>query len=201
MQRGVKFRYFKLTSLPVSYRGKVVSFMTLVDITDEERLRRKLEYTATHDYLTKALNRHGFFPAFEHLIAQSERYGTPLSLILFDIDNFKKINDTYGHQLGDEVLKRLVKIIRGLLRRSDLLVRYGGEEFVVVLPMTQDPTVVVEKIRRSVEEDQMLKRYSVTISAGATTYRKGDTPDSMLARADTALYRAKAEGKNRIVFI
>ena len=175
--------------------------MTLVDITDEERLRRKLEYTATHDYLTKALNRHGFFPAFEHLIAQSERYGTPLSLILFDIDNFKKINDTYGHQLGDEVLKRLVKIIRGLLRRSDLLVRYGGEEFVVVLPMTQDPTVVVEKIRRSVEEDQMLKRYSVTISAGATTYRKGDTPDSMLARADTALYRAKAEGKNRIVFI
>ncbi|RMH04631.1 MAG: GGDEF domain-containing protein, partial [Aquificota bacterium] len=199
--KGGRVRYFKLISIPLLYKGKEVSLITLVDITEEEKLKRKLEYTASHDYLTRALNRGGFFPTFEHLIAQAERYDVSLSLLMLDIDNFKMLNDTYGHMVGDEVLKRVAKVIRKNIRKSDLFARYGGEEFVIALPMTAEPFYVAEKIRKSIEEEPMLKEYGLTVSIGATVYRKGDTPDSMIARADQALYKAKSGGKNRVVFL
>ena len=197
-KRG-KTKWVDFYSIPTIYKNRKVNITTLVDISEDINRERMLAHLATRDQLTGILNRHALTQSFEQLINQVERYGGTFSIILFDLDNFKKVNDIYGHNVGDEVLRRFVKEARKVLRRSDIFGRWGGEEFLVLLPMTSEPYTVAEKIRRVIEECQFYKNIRITISAGTAVYRKGDTLNSMVMRADDALYKAKAQGKNRVV--
>ena len=161
-----------------------------------ERLRAELEHAATHDSLTDAYTRRHMNEAIQRELERCTRHGRSMSLMLLDIDHFKSVNDVLGHQAGDQVLVQLVARTNQHLRSADLLGRFGGEEFVVLLPETSLDVaqVVAERIRMSLAETT-----GPTVSIGITTNRTdGDTVDSLLARADAAMYRAKNNGRNRV---
>jgi diguanylate cyclase (GGDEF)-like protein len=128
-----------------------------------------------------------------------DRYNTPLSLVLFDIDHFKKINDTYGHVVGDQVLVQLSRFVPTLIRSMDLLARWGGEEFLILLPGSDGPMAlqVAEKLREAISNLVFDDVVSITCSFGVTQYAATETAAQFIARADGALYRAKADGRNR----
>ena len=163
-----------------------------------------LEEMARIDGLTRLFNRRHFDKALESEIARSERHGLPLCLIMADVDHFKRINDTYGHAVGDEVLCHVAEVLQSAARRSDLIARYGGEEFAVILTSTpgDHAEIVADRIRSALEQrpvafadGHMLR---VTISAGYGVLQPDDTPKSLIERADAALYRAKEAGRNRV---
>ncbi len=193
-----KVKWFKLAGHVVIYRNKEHLLITLVDITMEKKRERRLLYLATIDRLTKLSNRHAGIKMFENLLYQAQRYGVPFSLLIIDIDNFKKINDELGHLVGDLALCKVAKAIKRGTRKSDIAIRWGGEEFLILLPHTADPFPVGEKIRRLVNAISIDGYGPLSVSVGATTYREGDTIDSMIQRADSALYSAKRKGKNRV---
>jgi two-component system, cell cycle response regulator len=155
------------------------------------------------DGLTQVANKRHMSDFLEREIARATRHGRPLSLVLFDIDHFKTINDRFGHLAGDRVLVGLSALVAGQVRRDELLARYGGEEFAVVLPETNLEAAVefAERIRGAVEamkfdfEGQPL---AVTISLGGATLLPSDTLDSLVGRADAHLYKAKDDGRNRV---
>ncbi len=194
-----RIRWVKVTSSVITYGGKERSLVTIVDITNEKIRERKLRELATRDQLTRSYNRHALVMFLEKHLYLAQRYGTPFSVILIDIDNFKKINDTYGHITGDKVLKTLARVVKRNLRRTDIFGRWGGEEFLIILPFNDNPYPVAEKIRRVVSEHRFEKVEHITISLGATSYIEGDDMDSIITRADEALYEAKRLGKNRVV--
>lgn len=155
------------------------------------------------DQLTGALNRHGMEEVFHRELAHAERTGTPFCLALLDLDNFKRLNDTYGHQAGDAALVHLTKVIKDIVRPTDEVARYGGEEFIIVLPETSldDGIHVVTRLQRELTKRFFLhnnERLLITFSAGVALRGKDEMPDSMIARADAALYKAKQAGKNRV---
>lgn len=163
-----------------------------------DRVRSELEYMATHDALTGTLNRRAIlgFCADEH--ERSMRYGQSFSLMMIDLDHFKAVNDTHGHQHGDQVLVHFAGCTRAALRRADRSGRYGGEEFLVLLPNTDTDAalIVAERIRTALTTGHAL---DCAASIGVTHWcGPKDTLDAMLGRADAALYQAKAEGRNRI---
>jgi diguanylate cyclase (GGDEF)-like protein len=161
-----------------------------------DRLRQEFEYLAIHDSLTNAFTRRYTNKLCQRELERCVRHGRAMSLLWMDIDHFKSINDTRGHQAGDQVLTDFVANVNVLLRSSDVLGRFGGEEFVVLLPETSlaVATVVAERIRAT-----MADQSGPTVSIGITTNRTGgDTVDALLARADAAMYRAKANGRNRV---
>ncbi len=196
-----RIKWVNLSSTVAYFKGRTVSVITLVDISEEVRRERILTKLATRDQLTGIFNRHALIHDFERLLYQAKRYQTTFSLIIFDIDNFKRVNDTYGHLVGDKALKEVVKAVKKVLRKSDIFGRWGGEEFLVLLPMTLEPYAPAEKIRQTVGNHEFCRSLNITLSLGATTYRDGDTMDSMILRADEALYQAKQQGKNRVVVI
>ncbi len=159
----------------------------------------QLEHAAGTDRLTGAWNRRRFEDGALLLISLASRRGDPLSLILFDLDRFKKVNDTFGHGVGDAVLKSVAGTVRDQLRASDALVRWGGEEFVVLCPATTlaGATILAEKIRQAVEARSIPQVGMVTISLGVAHHQKAEALDAWVARADGALYRAKERGRNR----
>ena len=169
---------------------------------------KELEKLLVRDYLTGLYNRKFFMERFVEELAWAARYQEPMSFIILDIDHFKKINDTYGHSCGDEVLKQLAKVLTSSLRSHDIIARYGGEEFVVLLSNTsaEDSLIVAEKIRVSVQESDFCceendVKLPVTVSIGVTC-TDGDfepLPDSLIIKADQALYDAKAAGRNRVM--
>jgi len=162
-----------------------------------ERLREELEHLATHDSLTDAFTRRHMNEALAQELERSRRQGRDLSLLAMDLDHFKSINDTYGHQAGDRVLIEFVADVKTLLRRHDQLGRFGGEEFVVLLPETAAETAaaIAERIRLMMAT----RKSGCTVSIGVTSrLNDADTVDALLARADAAMYRAKANGRNRI---
>jgi diguanylate cyclase (GGDEF)-like protein len=120
--------------------------------------------------------------------------------VLLDIDHFKKVNDTYGHDTGDFVLRKITELIRENARISDILARYGGEEFVIILPETdvEGASKQIERMREIIEKTPFDGVGNITISAGITSYKGGDSCQSMITRADKALYLAKEEGRNRV---
>ncbi|MFT9497917.1 GGDEF domain-containing protein [Anaerosolibacter sp.] len=158
-----------------------------------------LEYLVNYDGLTKLYNRRYFNEYLGREISVVERYAKDLSMIMFDIDHFKKVNDTYGHDIGDSVLKELSNLVQNHIRQSDMLARIGGEEFVVVAPETDGDCALLlsEKIRKIVEEHDFMHVGKITISLGVTQFTQGDCSDSIYKRADTALYKAKKNGRNR----
>lgn len=170
-----------------------------------EKLMEKasiLEESASTDFLTKLYNRRKFDSLITYEIEQIKRYHHGnLCMILLDIDNFKIVNDTHGHDAGDEILKELGKIIKNSSRNSDVASRWGGEEFAVSLSHTniEEALLVAQKIRISIENFKFINGLSITCSFGLSQFRTDDTYQTLFKRADTALYEAKNTGKNKVV--
>lgn len=167
-------------------------------------LHANVAQAAGEDALTGAMNRRSLAQHAARELARSERLGTPLVVIGADLDHFKKLNDTYGHGGGDAALCAFVDLVRDQLRRSDVIARVGGEEFVLLLPGSDlaDAVRMADELRRSLE--QMRVHYEgrmimTTVSMGVTERREGDSLATMLKRADALLYRAKEQGRNRVV--
>jgi diguanylate cyclase len=159
------------------------------------------------DPLTTLANRKFFDLTLEKAIAEAVKTGEPLSLLMADIDHFKKINDTFGHLTGDQVLRRVAHAMKQNIKGQDLAARYGGEEFAIVLPRTSldRAGAVAEQIRNAITAKPLMKRSTgeqlgrVTISIGLAALRPDDTPHSFIGRADAALYVAKRQGRNRVI--
>lgn len=176
--------------------------ISLTDITQIKQKSNLLEYQANHDQLTGLYNRQKFHNVFTKEIRRARRYATPLSLILFDIDNFKSINDTFGHTIGDEILKGVASFSAVNLRETDTIVRWGGEEFIALLPETSITTAcdVAEKLREGIEQLEFDSiKMPITVSFGVSSLKEDDSESSFIDRADEALYNAKKNGKNRVV--
>jgi diguanylate cyclase (GGDEF)-like protein len=164
---------------------------------------KKWKTQALVDPLTKVLNRNAYNLTLEQTMRDFRRYKDPTILIVADIDHFKKVNDTYGHKSGDDVLYSVGTSLNNTIRASDFVFRYGGEEFVILLKKCSldQGKNVAEKIRRDMEENFSLEKgqkMSVTISLGLTQFKENDTEDSVFQRADQALYKAKNNGRNRV---
>ena len=161
---------------------------------------KKIEEQALVDSLTGLGNRNKFYLFAEYELERSFRYQDRLSLALMDIDHFKNINDTYGHNTGDHILINVAKKIRATLRKSDISVRWGGEEFLFLMPGTSlaESREISERLRNSIEAGPYQGVSRVTVSIGLTEYTKGDSLDSMIKRADEALYEVKNSGRNRV---
>ncbi|MCC5887588.1 MAG: GGDEF domain-containing protein [Gammaproteobacteria bacterium] len=164
----------------------------------------QLHEIAIRDYLTGCFNRRHFYTLAEPELARAHRHGTPLSLLMFDLDHFKQVNDNYGHACGDAVLCQTVGVIQGRLRISDALARIGGEEFVVLLPETEfeQANQLAERLRQAIAEhpfEHAGRRLKVTASWGVASARPDDASiDILLDRADRGLYLAKKSGRNRV---
>jgi diguanylate cyclase len=174
-----------------------------------ERLRDELHQAkelALIDALSRLTNRRGFDLALDDLVAQANASATPLALIMLDIDHFKQFNDNYGHLLGDRVIRGVARAMESAARPDDVVSRYGGEEFAILLPATgmRDAGKVAERIRLIVSRAHVRRVDSdvpvggVTISAGVTEYRQHEAPADFVNRADKALYAAKFAGRNRV---
>jgi diguanylate cyclase (GGDEF)-like protein len=169
------------------------------------KLQREFEHVASTDGLTGLHNRRWLNDSFRRQLQRCERNGAPCSLIMLDIDHFKNINDRFGHLAGDRVLCTVAQILLNMLRPTDLVARFGGEEFALLLPETPPPGawVIAERLRKAIaatptpfEEGKLLP--PVTVSLGLAGMQPGQSLDSLLSTADGALYRAKSAGRNRI---
>jgi len=169
-----------------------------------ERLHTEYEVMANLAYtdtLTSLPNRRRLYEDVYRLIALAERYGQEFCVCLFDLDHFKRLNDTHGRLVGDQVLQEVAQVARLHLRAADLFGRWGGEEFVVLLPQTRlsDAQTALERVRLALHTIALPNVHAVTASFGIAAYLPGDTRESLLHRADQALYLAKTTGRNRIV--
>ena len=173
------------------------------DVTNRVSREQELFIMSTIDPLTGANNRRSFMEKLDEEVERSLRYGAPMTLLALDIDHFKKVNDTYGHAVGDKVLQRCVDICKQTLRSSDTFGRIGGEEFMAILPFADPDTGHDAAERLRIELSQCAQGGeddlpSFTVSIGMTQTREGDTAETLQKRADEALYRAKENGRNRV---
>jgi len=164
---------------------------------------KRIEELAELDELTGSFNRRCIMRMLDDEIARAQRSKTPCSVALIDLDWFKRVNDAYGHPTGDEVLRTFAITVFANIRHIDRFGRYGGEEFLLVLPDTSDSAAarIVDRLRAIVAEldwSAFSPGMRITISAGLATLKPDESPDALLARADSALYSAKARGRNRI---
>jgi diguanylate cyclase (GGDEF)-like protein len=166
----------------------------------QQQLNDRLRAMAERDRLTGLLNRRGMETRLEELAAFLERNDVVVTLALLDIDHFKDVNDRHGHDVGDSVLADTGRQLSGAFRRSDYVARWGGEEFLVVLTRTdlEQATPVLDGLRQSFAQTRSLPQTTITMSIGATEWVPGETLEAALKRADTALYQAKQQGRNRI---
>jgi diguanylate cyclase len=201
---GFKYMEQNCVMGPLREGGKITYAYVLVDdVTEAVDRERLLAELALKDVLTSAYNRRFFDRRLAEEIARSKRYGRELGLVMLDIDYFKLVNDKYGHQFGDKVLCSAVDTWTKSLRATDLVIRYGGEEFCVILPETPrgESLALAERLRieiSTIDIDYGGHSARITVSAGVAFFRLEDSPDDLLRRADKALYRAKADGRNRV---
>lgn len=174
-----------------------------------ERLQADLDNQANHDPLTGALNRRSCAFLYEKAMAYSRRHKLPLSVLMMDLDEFKKVNDYLGHDFGDKVLCRFVTEAQKILREEDIFCRFGGEEFVALLPNTSSDTalMVANRLRNAfkidsdlIETTKSLQSFVITVSMGVAEHQQDENFESLLRRADAALYLAKDKGRNRCEF-
>jgi len=171
---------------------------------EAERVAQDMTRLAITDTLTRLMNRRGITVSLIDAMAQAERYDHPLSIAMADIDHFKSVNDSHGHEAGDKVLVDVAALLSEALRMPDKVGRYGGEEFLVVLPHTTLAAAkkIAERMRAAVEGwtfEHGDSKNRVTISIGLTQYRKGEDLEQLLSRVDQALYQAKSAGRNKVI--
>ena len=194
-----------LNARTIVYAGEKAVLSSFIDITEQKATEARLKELASVDPLTGVANLRYFMERAQYDLARIWRYGGALSLMLLDVDHFKRVNDSFGHAAGDQVLRGMAAVCRETLRDSDLVGRIGGEEFAIVLPETPvDGAVgVAERIRHLVEDAHFGyddKLIDVTVSIGvAGCGREGETVEELMKRADVALYDAKRSGRNRVI--
>lgn len=196
----------KLIQRDAAGRPELVSGIVF-DITEQKRMEQMLEQQnrllmemSAIDYLTNVFNRRALVEKLDYEMRRAHRGSRRLSVVLLDIDHFKRVNDTYGHVTGDRVLQQVAQVIKRSVRNTDLVGRYGGEEFLVVLPDCPLSAAirVAEKIRQGVQDTPFDDGLQVTISAGLAEYAN-ETTEQLIMAADRCLYEAKARGRNRVV--
>jgi diguanylate cyclase (GGDEF)-like protein len=203
---GLEFKQlipFLFDPLVMIFVGMVVSGSLSQLRRSEFLTRQQLKSLASTDQLTGLLNRHAIHTSLEQLVARHARHGHPFSLILGDLDKFKRVNDNYGHNVGDEVLIETAQRLTNHVRTGDIVCRWGGEELLVLLPDTEldNALAVAEKLRIAVGDPAMtLGSVTIqqTISFGVACYRGGEHIDATIMRADSGLYLAKQSGRNRV---
>ncbi|MDD2267110.1 GGDEF domain-containing protein [Sulfuricurvum sp.] len=188
------------TIIPIKdENGTITSFMS---VGTDHTAKKELEAIAMVDKLTHLYNRRKMDECLYIEVEKSKRYSKPLSLIMIDIDYFKKVNDTYGHQTGDAVLQKVAELINNNTRKIDCCARYGGEEFLIMCPETPEEGVLTlaEQIRRTIEAYEFETVKHLTISLGVSTYSETDDMMTLIKKCDEALYKAKHQGRNQVVF-
>jgi len=172
---------------------------TFFDITKEKVLLKQ----SIEDTLTGIYNRRYLENKLEEYVKLAQRHDRPLSLIMFDIDFFKHINDSFGHDVGDKVLKAIAKVVSENIRNTDIFSRYGGEEFIIIAPETtkEDAKILAEKLRSLIENLYLEDGIHITCSFGVAALEKHDTKETLLKRVDDALYEAKRTGRNKVVVL
>jgi diguanylate cyclase len=182
--------------------GMLELVMAQTRIAELEKALAEARNVAITDPLTGAFNRRGFDEIFERELARSLRTGSGLALALIDLDDFKRLNDTLGHQAGDDALVHLVNVLRGAMRPTDVLCRFGGEEFVLLLPDTSlaDAEAAITRFRHEFSTHALPGHdYFLSFSAGVVVQTPAETLDTLIGRADTATYAAKRAGKNCVI--
>jgi len=207
----MSFQWHDLIVAVIFFFGAIFVWLsskaTVRTILDVRRIA-KLKAESITDPLTGVFNRRYLMRRLQEEIERSYRYKTPLSLALFDIDNFKIINDTYGHLIGDKVLTLICGVIQENVRKTDFVARYGGEEICILMPDTKllKATNVADRIRAKIQEtsicfeqDGTELQINVTVSAGIASLSNANSLEELIKQADDNLYKAKRMGKNRIV--
>ena len=202
IRRDDKVVWIRNTMVPHrNEQGLMMHYDGLIeDITERKLAEEELKRLAATDKLTGAYNRTKCHEILEREIERVKRHNQPLSIIIFDIDRFKKVNDRYGHSAGDYVLKTIADIVRESIRKIDYFVRWGGEEFMIISSETslKEASALAERIREIIETSAFENVGKVTVSFGVTEFRESDTEDSLIKRADDAMYEAKKKGRNRV---
>ncbi|MBN2644384.1 MAG: diguanylate cyclase [Desulfuromonadaceae bacterium] len=197
-------RVFEIASAPMTLAGESGIVEVFHDMTHEHQVRQQLEKLATTDALTGCANRRYGMELLEREVSKASRLALPLSCLVMDLDFFKQINDSFGHEAGDHALVELVKLFKRELRRYDILFRYGGEEFVLVFPGLSEEQALgcAERLRRQCAEQEIVvagtSNLKMTVSGGLAAFHSGELPEELIRRADAALYQAKKSGRNRI---
>lgn len=196
-------RFWALLSASVmDFGGENAVFVSLLDVTEKKLIQEELERLATTDPLTGILNRRSFFDMANKELRRSSRYNNIFSLLMFDIDHFKRVNDTYGHAFGDEVIRRFAEVCNECLREEDIFGRIGGEEFSIILVAANvdGAIIVAERIRKKWNETEFAvdsKEISFSVSVGVSILQDpNESIDIIMERADKALYEAKEAGRN-----
>jgi diguanylate cyclase (GGDEF)-like protein len=193
-------RELRWTAKPLRLEAEVALLELFADITAEVDLARERELLARTDWLTGLVNRRGGAEAIAREVARARRMGSSLCFALFDIDNFKQVNDVHGHPTGDDVLKEIARVLLGALRGSDLAVRWGGDELLVLLPAIPEAgaRVFAERVRKRLAALDVKGLPRVTVSGGVAELGKFEDVSVAIKRADARLYEAKGEGRNRV---
>lgn len=206
-RKGKSYYYeLKVSKLQNKQAVNMGTIVILRDVTERVELLEEVQQLATLDGLTKIYNRRHFYQLAQRVFSQSIRYHRPVSILLMDIDHFKIINDSYGHLAGDEVLKCFANICNKSIRESDILARFGGEEFIIMMPETgaTNAVKVAERLRDQLANTQVSwnqHKINVTVSIGTASLPPGAAPiylDALIDQADQALYHAKQTGRNRV---
>lgn len=178
----------------------LVCFFGFLFSMRSERQNKKFHKLATEDTLTGVENRRSFDDKVEEILAQYKRSPKPVSVLLLDIDYFKKINDSYGHKKGDQVLTDFAQKVKSIIRSTDHIYRFGGEEFVVIAENSslENAGILGESIRGFIQTSPSISKYNITVSIGVSEIVATDDADSLFRRADKALYEAKSDGRNKV---
>jgi diguanylate cyclase (GGDEF)-like protein len=203
MKQNGKIYYFSVSIQKLRENTNGNFCVVLSDITQMEVYKIQLEHFSKTDELTNIGNRKYFNQNIKKEIERAKRYKTSLSLLMFDLDFFKKVNDTYGHDVGDVVLQEVSKKVKSLLRDTDLFARFGGEEFMIIAPQTtaKQALLLAERIRKNIESLQISPLKQITISIGVTEFKEDDTLETFIKRVDNALYESKDKGRNRVTYL
>jgi diguanylate cyclase (GGDEF)-like protein len=196
-------KHFRIKVRQLKYKDEYMAIVAVDDVTEIEEQKQQLKDMADMDFLTKLYNRRYLYEVISPLYENAKRGNIKLSVVMIDIDHFKKINDNYGHKAGDFILIGFSDILRNNIRKSDIAVRFGGEEFCILLNVKKDSESfkIIEKIRKATEAKKLIFEnihIPLTISAGITNELENSFED-MLKRADMMLYKAKENGRNQTI--
>ena len=200
--------WVKLEGNPINQqKDELLILWSFLDVDIEVKYREELKLLASTDPMTKLLNRRFFYEMASKIMDIEKRENINVSLLMLDIDRFKNVNDTYGHKVGDDIIIKFAQTLQAMTRKSDLLCRWGGEEFIVLLPNTtiEGAYIIAQKIRKKIAslsvtlENQEAFSFTVSIGSIEICLQENESIDSAIARADGALYEAKESGRNRVV--